>query len=172
MRTLLLGPGKSRHRVHGGRFFDASDNLTVIDHSQAVLDDWTEAEKRIKADLSHPPFGLTEGAYTEVHAYEVLNLLPGDATSFFLFWRTMWACMVPGGRFFATVPHWKSQWIHAYPAPQRTYTFGLLSYLDRADKNPAKEAFPEWPEPYDFTVDSAYEVGEPPQGFIFTLKKR
>jgi len=59
--------------------------------------------------------------------------------------------MVPSGRLLASVPHWQSQWIHAWPAPQRTYTPGLLMYLDQDNHSSAAKAdFSElWPRPYN-----------------------
>ena len=173
--SLLLGPGHSPHRIHGGPYFGSvpTERVTVADYSQEVLAHWGEAELRIPVDLRYPPFLFASEYYDEVHAYEVLNLLPGDEIDFFNFWRSIHDCMKPGARFFATVPHWQSQWIHAYPGPQRTYTPGLLIYLDHNAKVGEKENFSElWPPAYNFTLESAYGAGDPPQGFHFTLVRK
>ena len=171
--SLLLGPGHSRHRIHGGPYFGSIPNelISVADRSADILADWREAEKRYSVDLQQPPFPFPPSYYDEIHAYEVLNLLPGDEIDFFNLWRSLWDTLNPGGKVFVTVPHWQSQWIHGYPAPQRVYTVGLLAYLDSDKKISAKENFELWEPPYNFTLESAYDVGEPPQGFYFTLVK-
>jgi hypothetical protein len=174
VNTLLIGPGTSRRRfLSEEQFGDRDDEaITVLDRGQAVLDFWEPYAKYLmKGDVRD--LVLPESHFDEAHAYEVLNLLPGDEKDFFRLWRRLWACMRPGGKVMATVPHYASQWVHAYPAPQRTYTLGLLYYLDHEVKVTAKENFDElWPLPYNFTLESAYDVGQPPQGFYFTLVKR
>jgi hypothetical protein len=170
--TLLLGPGRSRHRIHGGPYFGSipTERITVADYSQDVLAQWGEAELRIPTDLRHPPFLFAPEHYDEVHAYEILNLLPGDAFDFFNFWRSIHDCMKPGANFYATVPHWQSQWVHAYPGPQRTYTPGLLTYLDHNYNIAAKEDFDQyWPPSYNQAHPPSWEIGDPPQGFQFVL---
>jgi len=131
------------------------EKLTVIDYNPDVLKIWGDATC-MKADLRQPPFPLSGSHFDEVHAYELLNLLPGDEGAFFAFWREIWRIMVPGGKVYASVPHWESQWIYAYPSPQRVYTPGLLTYLDQDHHVVAKEAFDTlWPRPYCFKVDSS-----------------
>lgn len=153
VNILLLGPGRNRTRMNGDNFGDdPTEKLTVIDHDHRVFSEWPDANC-ITIDLSQPPFPmLSDSFFHEVHAYEILNLLTGDERSFFAFWREIWRVMVPSGRLLASVPHWQSQWIYAWPAPQRTYTPGLLMYLDQDDHSSAAKAdFSElWPRPYNF----------------------
>lgn len=176
---LLLGPGKSRRRIHGGPEFGTvpSERLWVVDYDQNVLDYWLTLGAGVqKMNLVRPPF--TFPAFprcAEIHAYEVINLLPGSDEDFFAFWRSMWDILLPGGEFHATVPHWRSRWIHAYPRPQRVYTMELLAHLARTTTLYAQETFAAlWPEPYNFSVREAYDVGHQegePHGFFFTLRK-
>ena len=183
-KLLLLGPGVSTGRLpHGSQPFgsDPGDQLTVIDRDRKVLDFWREKAARcLHADLREL-FGsillrsLGDEAFDEVHAYEVLNLLTGDASDFFRLWRFIWDTLKPGGKVYASVPHWESQWIHAYPAPQRVYTPGLLGYLYRASSNRVQERFDSlWPEPYDFKIEEAWTVSDVAgnlQGWHFCLVK-
>jgi hypothetical protein len=120
---------------------------------------------------------LAEGKFSEVHAYELLNLLPGDEIAFFAFWREMWRVLKPGGSVWATVPHWRSPYVYAYPAPQRVYTLELLAYLDPQASMTAKSDFSRtlWPTPYRFRLDNAWEITAPrgavPIGLHFHLVK-
>jgi hypothetical protein len=174
--VLLLGPGTSRHRIRGGAPFGtvSTEKISVVDYDQKVLDAWPEAELRFFNDL-RLPLSLPPSRFDEVHAYEVVNLLGGDDTDFYAFWRAMYNTMKPRAKFYATVPHWKSEFIHAYPRPQRVYTTYLLSYLDRESRVSGKEAFTDlWPEPFCLCTVEAFELsttsGEP-QGFHFALQK-
>lgn len=193
-KTLLLGPGCSTWRLPvGSKPFgsDPAEQLWVVDRNVRVLKFWeTRGAQVLHAGLQFedcyattesdskpdPLLGwLDGGGFDEVHAYEILNLLPGSITEFFRLWRFIYDALAERGRVWATVPHWESQWIHAYPAPQRTYTPGLLGYLNRASANPVQEDFSDfWPEPYDFRIDNSWVLSSPdgkPQGWHFCLMK-
>lgn len=180
MKILLLGPGPSRARIDltGGSgirystFDPSADSITVIDFNPATEAAWSDADRFYAYDL-RGSFGylLPTASFDAVYAYELLNLLTGDEADFFRFWRQVWDCMKVGATLTATVPHWTSQWVHAYPGPQRTYTPGLLTYLDPSDDTPHKSGFAaSWPAPYRFrlaeiTTDAAR------QGLFFKLVK-
>lgn len=189
---LLLGPGCNTMRLmHSGTkppFGEdpAGEDIIIIDRQQKVLDFWKErGATTIRLDLGNVSehttglFPALRAQVDELHAYEVLNLLGGGIHDFFSLWRFLWSCLVPDGRVWASVPHWGSEWIHAYPGRQRTYTPGLLGYLDRASDNSAQEAFPlDWPEPYDFKLVNSWvwyaaagPEAEKPQGWNFCLRK-
>lgn len=174
---LLLGPGLNRYRFNGPPFgSDKSDVLTVIDFNPACQSFWGDAAViliDLRKSLNLP---LVYNCFDEVHAYEILNLLPGDEHAFFDFWREIWLVMKTGGKLVATVPHWESQWLHAYPAPQRTYTPGLLTYLDQDSTIVAKSDFYTlWPKPFCFKVTEAYHIrqqgSDKNNGFQFILEK-
>ena len=181
---LLLGPGTSRHRLHRTDKWgdDKTDYLTVVDNDDSVAATWPDATFHC-IDLRYTGTGsaltlelpFSPNLFAEVHSYEVLNLLPGDERAFFAFWREMWRIMELGGKFYATVPHWESQWIHSYPAPQRTYTPALLTFLDRDIHLTAGSHFTHlWPEPYCFKVTGSWYLSNAEgknQGFHFELQK-
>lgn len=196
MKTLLLGPGFSTWRLPmGSKPFgsDPAERLWAVDRNPQVLKFW----QGLGAEVLHaglqfedcfateatdskpdPLLGwLDGGGFDEVHAYEVLNILAGTTSEFFRLWRFIYDALKPGGKVWATVPHWESEWIHAYPAPQRTYTPGLLSYLNQDSKNPTRDrSFGEmWPEPYDFRIENSWVLSDAvtgkPQGWHFCLVK-
>lgn len=175
---LLLGPGHSRRRfdIHGERVvesvFGPPDRLTIVDRDQNAAQAWEQTVHYYGLDLrGNWDYVLRPGWFDEVHAYEVLNLLPGDEHDFFRFWSRIWAVLKPGGTVMATVPHWNSEWRHAYPGPQRTYTPGLLSYLDPEERLEAKEDFSAlWPSPFRFRREVAL-VDHAQTAFYFRLRK-
>lgn len=173
MNILLIGPGKSRHRMGGGLEFGKSkgEYLSIADYSQSALDYWRDAEYKYKVDLNHPPFPFPAAYFDQVHAYEILNLLPGNADSFFMFWRAIWETMRPSAMLYASVPYWQSEYIHSYPGPQRVYTLPLLMYLDRDAQATAKEDFPLWCKPYNFHLHAWRTFGTQPDGLYFALEK-
>jgi hypothetical protein len=146
---LLLGPGKSRSSIMG-RNFDG-ENITVIERDERFRADWTNATY-LSGDLRYPAtIRMSESSFDEVHAYEVLNLLPGTEKDFFEFWVWVWMLLRPAGQVFASTPNWKSRWIYAYPGQQRVYTPELLDYLDQGTTYNAKESFSNlWPSPFCF----------------------
>jgi len=178
MKILLLGPRESRFRIDlpGGAAvvrsaMNPADEYTVIDFDPTVGAAWPDAT--FYAYDLRGSFGylLPTASFDEVHAYEVLNLLAGDEIDFFRFWRQVWDCMKVGATLTATVPHWTSQWVHAYPAPQRTYTPVLLSYLDPRDNLDHKSGFSRlWPAPYCFRV-AEVTADFARQGLYFKLEK-
>ena len=177
---LLLGPGKSRARIDGKPEFGIvpDEVLTVLDYDKVVLAEWQNSAECVSCDLRYGHlWPLSNGSFDAVHAYEVLNLLPGDEYVFFRLWRDMWRVLKPNGRVYATTPHWQSRWIHAYPGQQRVYTPELLAYLDHGKHLTAKSDFPDlWPLPYNFVTVEAWDVcahpEAPPQGFQFVLEKK
>jgi hypothetical protein len=176
VNTLLLGPGKSRSRFQSDIPFGADDeNLWVVEYNSKYKSSWPDARFFCR-DLTRPKeIDLPHDYFHEIHAYEILNLLPGNASSFFDLWRWIWDRMVVGGKLYATVPHWNSQWIHAYPTPQRVYNNGLLLYLDRDSKVEAKENFDDlWPIPYSLKNTGSWDMygNGTVQGFAFQLEKK
>lgn len=169
---LLLGPGKSRARFRGPDFDPYLDVLTVIDFDPEAALAWPNTLV-YQFDL-RGKFGflLPTAGFDEVHAYELLNLLPGDETDFYRLWRQLWDAMKPGATLTATVPHWTSPWIHAYPAPQRVYTPGLLAYLDPLDGLAHKggEFDLLWPAPYRFSLVESLEDAQR-KSYVFVLRK-
>ena len=147
---LLLGPAKSRSRLLGSPFTGDRDNLWVVEKDDRHKPAWTDARYFV-GDLNEPTsIRLPTSHFDEIHAYEILNLLPGPPESFFSLWRWMWEILAPAGQVIASTPHWQSRWIHAYPGPQRTYTPELLSYLG-AHKDVHCEDFSVfWPRHYRF----------------------
>ena len=149
---LLLGPGTDRSRLFGAPFTGDRDDLWVIEKDEACRSSWPDARYFV-GDLSDPAklSVLPTTHFDEIHAYEILNLLPGPPETFFDLWAWMWDILVPAGQVIASTPHWQSCFIHAYPGPQRIYTPELLGYLDCDSVLTNRENFDElWPEPYSF----------------------
>lgn len=179
---LLLGPGTSTRRIdRPGEFGDdPSERLTVVDRAWSAYEFWkgkadAHCEDVIDSGILHALWWRSETRFQDLHAYEILNLLPGNEDSFFGFWKAVWKLLHPGALVYATTPHWNSRYIHAYPGPQRVYTPELLAYLDPEVKLGSKSDFGTlWPKPYRFEAQEMSEilnVKREPLGFRFVLRK-
>lgn len=162
MNILLLGPGKQEKNLRGRVFDPKVDTITVVDHNEEVVEWWkdrgaTAYVRKLEYDIDA---AFSYDLQDEIHAYELLNLLPNN---FFPIWRAMWKSLKVGGTVTASVPHWRSEWIYAYPYPQKVYTVPLLMHLDQTAKLAAKEDFPvEWPRPYGFQIKEVSTISVPP----------
>ncbi len=181
---LLLGPGLSHRRLFtpdGEPEFghDPEEALHVVDHSIRVIEHWRAIADTCRMELRKEPLlPFFSSYFAEIHAYEVLNLLAGNEAEFFALWRELWRVLEDGGHIYATVPHWDSTWIHAYPAPQRVYTPALLAYLDPQVGLSSREAFDElWPVPHRFVLEQSFATCKEqdgqrvPMGYRFVLRK-
>lgn len=169
---LLLGPGKDRYRIGKPDFgTDPNEDLWVVERSERFASDWKDARYFV-GDLNHDhkrPYFLPN-TFDEIHAYEVLNLLPGNESSFFHFWEWVWIILKPGGKVIAKVPYWGSKYIHTYPGPQRVYTKELVQYLDHSVTLHNEEDFVgTWPHCYNFQLAEWRDVNH--TGSVFTLVK-
>lgn len=162
LRYLLLGAGRSRERRIDPRAVlgslqtrqDFSDGeLVTVDTVRAcgpdlvmdldaprwvVRDTPADISPRVRPLLRTVPFHgleLEEGAFDEVHAYEVLEHLgqQGHAGSFFDTFRNIWRLLAPEGMLCASVPSILSPWLWGDPGHRRVITAGTLSFLDRTN---------------------------------------
>lgn len=174
-KILLLGPGTNPRRVRSDKEFDCkADEVYVVDRAKSAQDYWFyrgAIQLDVPLELSTSQFGED---FDEVHGYEIFNLLPGDAHTFFSLWGRISRCLKKGGRVYGTVPHWESEWIYAYPGQQRVYTIPLLLYLDTTASLGAKEDFSYyWPPENDLKLVEAAEVLKDGKkiGLYFILEK-
>ena len=111
---LLIGCGVSREKkiyIPGKQEWS---NLVTLDNNPDRYPD-------VLYDLMLTPLPFEENSFDEIHAYEVLEHTgqQGDWRWFFRQWMDFWRILKPGGRFFATVPHWQSPWALGDPSHSR-----------------------------------------------------
>lgn len=123
LRQLLIGCGSRRVKILGGGDWS---NLVTLDLNPYHNPD-------VVADLNDPlPFG--DDAFSEVHAYEVLEHLgeQGDAVTFFAHFSELWRVLRPGGRLCATCPAPGSPWVWGDPSHRRYIGPESLVFLSQA----------------------------------------
>jgi len=163
-QILLLGPGKSGFRIGRATPIGEGEAVTVLDRNDDVLAFWDKATP-VKHDLRFMPLPLPDATFDEIHAYEILNLIPGTADQFYALWGELHRVLAPGGVVFGKTPHWRSRYIYAYPGQQRVYTPELLAYLTN-DPLGSKEDFSF---PYRFKIEMMQEPQD--LAFAFALRK-
>ena len=165
MSELLLGCGRSRQKRMGVGALSWTDLTT--------LDLYPECEPDILWDLNITPWPLSDNAYDEVHAYEVLEHLgrQGDYEAFFAHFSEIWRVLKPGGRLFATVPALNSPWLWGDPGHCRTISLESLTFLDQSEYTRQTEFMTDYRNVYhaDLVLRLARVEGE---GFAFVLEAR
>jgi hypothetical protein len=126
---LLLGCGSARDKriVLPGKAQEWTELKTVdieASHHPDVV--W---------DLNVAPWPFGDGAFDEVHAYELLEHLgaQGDAHAFFGTFFEIWRVLKPGGVLCATVPGYNSVWAWGDPGHRRIISSESLVFLDQTE---------------------------------------
>lgn len=121
---LLLGAGKRHKKVLWFGEQSEWSHLTTLDLDPAC-------NPTIVHDLDVTPWPLEDNAFTEVHAYEVLEHLgrQGDWKAFFDHFHEIWRILIPGGFLFATCPSPLSPWLWGDPGHTRAITRESLTFL-------------------------------------------
>jgi Methyltransferase domain len=124
MPELLLGAGKRHKKVLWlGDQSEWTDLITVD----------IEGTPTLLHDLNIIPWPLPDNAFTEVHAYEVLEHLgsQGDWRAFFDHFHEIWRVLAPDGHLFATCPDITSPWLWGDPGHTRIVTRESLTFLSQ-----------------------------------------
>ena len=128
-------------------------------------------------DLNDMPLPFEHEIFDEIHAYHVLEHLgsQGDAKAFFGFFEEMWRLLKIGGRFHATVPYWKGEWVFGDPGHTRMIHPNSIQFLSQDFyKNKENTMTSDYRYIYkaNFSVASAIYNDDPHNGvFGFILKK-
>jgi len=152
-RELLIGCGHSREKRMDPREYlpkqhPAPPDLRLWRGQLETLDNVPECRPDLVCDLRRIPWSavraidavdtdycdlcpLSDSAYDEVHAYEVLEHLgrQGDYRSFFETFTEIWRVLKPGGYLCATVPSRYSQWLWGDPGHTRVILPCSLVFL-------------------------------------------
>lgn len=129
MSELLIGCGASRQKqITCEGIASEWTALTTLD-----IDPSTGAD--VIHDLNVTPYPFADDAFSEVHAYEVLEHLgrQGDWGAFFAQFGELWRILKPGGYLVATVPMWDSPWAWGDPGHTRVIPKESLIFLNRAE---------------------------------------
>jgi hypothetical protein len=169
-RELLLGCGNTRAKaVRHGDMSEQWSHLTTLDIDP-------ECGADVIHDLNITPYPFPDNAFTEIHAYEVLEHFgrQGDWRSFFEQFSELYRILEPDGLLCATVPAWDSPWAWGDPGHVRVITEGTLAFLSQkvyaaeVGKGPLTDYRSVWKG--DFELIAANN-GEHRYGFILQAKK-
>lgn len=126
MKQLLLGCGNSREkRMHAG-VPDWRDLVTVD------IDPGCGAD--VLHDLNDMPYPFDDGAFDEIHAYEILEHtgMQGAWRFFFAQFSELHRMLCDGGYLFVTVPSLQSPWLWGDPGHTRALSLGTFLFLSQA----------------------------------------
>jgi SAM-dependent methyltransferase len=128
MRELLLGAGNARTKKlwqTGHREFE--DPVT--------LDIDPRCRPDVLWDLNDRPLPFGDGAFDEIHAYEVLEHIgqQGDWRGFFAEFSEYWRLLKPDGLLIFTVPKWDSPWCWGDPGHVRMISQQTLTFLSQEE---------------------------------------
>lgn len=166
MAQLLAGCGHRRDKLMGREGFEAWDGLVTLDLTP-------ETGADVVHDLEVFPYPFEDGAFEEIHLYEVLEHTgkQGDWRFFFRQFDELYRILEPGGYVFATCPSMFSPWLWGDPGHTRAITPECLIFLDRSRYDCENTPMTDY-RPY-FKAD--FEVcggSEDKDSFRFILRKR
>ena len=121
-----LGPG-SPHK----EFTDYA-RLHLHDLDRELAEKYAgDVESFTLHDLNELPYPWQDGAFDEIHAYEVLEHCgrQGDGKFFFDQFNEFWRMLKPGGYFMLSVPMWDAEVAWGVPDHCRVLPPGIFSYL-------------------------------------------
>jgi len=121
---ILLGCGSRREKLLGHPDSREWVNRVTLDIEAAHKPD-------IVHDLNRLPLPFPDNSASEIHAYQVLEHCgrQGDAKFFFAQFQDFWRIMIPGGKFFASVPRHDSVWAWGDPSHTRVIPQESLIFL-------------------------------------------
>lgn len=128
---LLLGCGNNREKkIHNGA--EGWTELVTLDIDPGVGPDVTFDLASLHSG-GHLPF--PDGAFTEIHAYEVLEHYgrPGDWMGFFAEWTEYHRVLAPGAHFIGTLPRHDSLWAWGDPGHCRILNRGTFTFLSQRE---------------------------------------
>lgn len=98
-----------------------------------TLDIDPRCEPDVLWNLEHMPLPFLDETFEEIHAYEVLEHFgqQGDWRTFFKQFEEFHRILKPGGRFFAVVPMWDTEWAWGDPGHTRVITPGTIQFLSQ-----------------------------------------
>jgi SAM-dependent methyltransferase len=124
LAELLIGCGSNRQRkikVGGRAEWSALTTLDMTDiHAPDVVH-----------DLSILPLPFADGAFDEIHAYDVMEHIgqQGDWRFFFAQWADFWRLLKPGGVFCGISPGPQSPWLWGDPGHTRSINRESFTFL-------------------------------------------
>lgn len=180
-RELLIGCGHSREkrvdprdflfpRTGGGLWRDWRGRLETLDYMVECRPDfvcnlnrvpWAARMRAAEGDCNQ--WSLTDSAYDEVHAYEVLEHLgrQGDYRSFFDTFGEIWRVLKPGGYLCATVPSRYDPWLWGDPGHTRAILPESLVFLSQPnyDAQLGKTSMSDYRRVYraDFDITGSFD---------------
>jgi hypothetical protein len=154
---LLIGCGSSRVKKLAPRDKEWS-GLVTLDINPAHKPD-------VVHDLEEMPLPFEENAFSEIHAYEVLEHTgrQGDWRFFFRQWSEFWRLLEPDGLFCGSVPLPTSKWAWGDPSHTRLITAEQFVFLDQTNyAQVGKTAMSDFRFVYqaDFALEGTIERGE------------
>lgn len=128
MAELLIGCGNSRVKKLSRPGLSEWRDLVTLDIDP-------DAKPDVLHDLEVMPYPFEDGAFGEIHAYEVLEHFgrQGDWRGWFAMWTEFYRIMQPGGNFFGSCPRWGSSWLWGDPGHTRYIGPESLTFLDRSE---------------------------------------
>ena len=124
---LLIGCGnnKAKQLAHPDR--KGWEDLVTLDIDSSC-------EPDVVWDLEHMPLPFEDNTFEEIHAYEVLEHIgkQGDWRGFFAQFTEFHRILKPGGRLFAAVPTWDSDWAWGDPGHTRIINAGTVNFLSQS----------------------------------------
>lgn len=165
---LLIGCGNSRVKMLDANRSNEWKGLYTLDMDASCNPD-------VVWNLEEFPLPFENETFEEIHAYQVLEHTgkQGDWKFFFAQFAEFWRILKPGGKFYATVPMWDSEWAWGDPGHTRLITAGTLVFLSKEEyaKQIGKTNMTDYRMTWkhDFHIDGVQETNG---HLCFVLKKQ
>ena len=166
---LLVGCGNNRAKKvwSAGMIEEKFNCLTTLDMDSAANPD-------VIHDLMDLPYPFEDGAFNEIHAYDVLEHTgnQGDWRFFFDQFSEFWRILRPGGYLCGSVPAWDSVWAWGDPGHTRILSEAALIFLNQREyklqigKTAMTDYRNYWQHNFEL-IANKYED----DGFAFVLQK-